>query len=76
MPGIAAGALLAFTLSLDDFVISFFTASTWSTTLPLYIHASMRTGTSPVIHALSTLIIVISIVLVMALSRLQRKEST
>ncbi|HTM23104.1 MAG TPA: ABC transporter permease [Kofleriaceae bacterium] len=74
-PGIAAGALLAFTLSLDDFVISFFTADTRSTTLPLFIQAALRTGISPEISALSTLIVVASAVLVLALARLQRKET-
>jgi len=54
---ILAGALLAFTLSLDDFVISFFTSGPGSATLPLAIYASVRRGLSPVIHALSTVLL-------------------
>lgn len=54
---ILAGALLAFTLSLDDFVISFFTSGPGSATLPLFIYASVRRGLSPVLHALSTVLL-------------------
>jgi spermidine/putrescine transport system permease protein len=57
MPGIVAGALMAFTLSIDDFVISFFVAGPESTTLPLYIYAMVKRGVSPEINALSTLMI-------------------
>ena len=52
LPGIVAGAMLAFTLSLDDFVISFFTAGPESVTLPLFIFAAVRRGVTPQIHAL------------------------
>jgi spermidine/putrescine transport system permease protein len=57
MPGIIAGALLAFTISLDDFVVSFFVSGPDSTTLPLLIYASVRRGVTPEIHALSTVIV-------------------
>lgn len=60
-PGIAAGAMLAFTLSLDDFVISFFTAGPKSVTLPIFIYASVRRGVTPEIHALSTLVMVCTV---------------
>jgi len=53
-PGIAAAALLAFTLSLDDFVITFFTAGPGSTTLPIYIYSSVKRGVTPEVHAVST----------------------
>ena len=59
-PGIVAGAMMAFTLSLDDFVISFFTAGPESQTLPLFIFAAVRRGVTPQIHALSTLIMLVS----------------
>lgn len=59
-PGIMAGSLLAFTLSLDDFVVSFFTAGAGSTTLPILIYSSVKRGITPEIHALSTLIIAAS----------------
>lgn len=72
MPGVVAGAMLAFTLSLDDFVISFFTAGPASTTLPIHIYASVRRGLSPEIHALSTLMMLATILLVLGIERLNR----
>jgi len=60
-PGVVAGALLAFTLSLDDFVVSFFTAGPGSTTLPILIYASVKRGITPDINALSTLIVLASV---------------
>jgi len=59
-PGVLAGALLAFSLSLDDFVITFFTAGPGSTTLPLYIFGSVKRGVTPEIHALSSILIAAS----------------
>src|SRR5688572_4514856 len=53
-PGILAGALLAFALSLDDFVVSFFMSGPGSTTLPIYIYSSVKRGISGEIHAVST----------------------
>jgi spermidine/putrescine transport system permease protein len=73
MPGIIAGAMLAFTLSLDDFVISFFTAGPESVTLPLYIYAAVRRGVNPQIHALSTLVVLVTVVLVFVMERFTRK---
>lgn len=68
-PGIMAGAMLAFTLSLDDFVISFFTSGPKSTTLPLLIYASVKRGVTPEIHALSTIIMILTIVCVILLQK-------
>ena len=65
MPGVVAGALISFTLSIDDFVISFFVAGPNATTLPLYIYAMVKRGISPEINALSTLMIVVEVVLVL-----------
>jgi spermidine/putrescine transport system permease protein len=73
MPGILAGALLAFTLSLDDFVITFFTAGVGSTTLPLRIYSMVKLGITPEINAVSTLLLAASMVLVLASLLLQRK---
>ncbi|GAB6909108.1 PotC3 [Desulfosarcina cetonica] len=75
-PGIIAGAMLAFTLSLDDFVISFFTAGPESQTLPLFIFAAVRRGVTPQIHALSTLIMLITVILVVLTERFTRKQET
>lgn len=58
MPGIIAGLLLAVTLSLEDFVITFFVAGPGSSTLPLHIFSMIRFGVSPTINALSVVIIV------------------
>jgi len=62
---IAAGAMLAFTLSLDDFVISFFTSGPGSATLPLFIYASVRRGVTPEVHALSTVILCVTLLAVL-----------
>jgi spermidine/putrescine transport system permease protein len=74
LPGIIASALLAFTLSFDDFVITFFVAGVGSTTLPLKIYSMVRLGVSPKINALSTLIVIFSILLITISDRLQRKR--
>ena len=71
MPGIVAGALMAFTLSIDDFIISFFVAGPNSTTLPLYIYAMVKRCISPEINALSTLLMLATIVLVVLAQILQ-----
>ena len=63
-PGIAAGGLLAFTLSIDDFVISFFVAGPGSTTLPIRIYSMIKFGSPPLINALSTLLLVVTFTLV------------
>jgi spermidine/putrescine transport system permease protein len=75
-PGILAGCLLAFVLSLDDFVITQFTAGVGDTTLPLRIYSLVKFGISPEINALSTLMILgtISLTVIAELVR-QRKEA-
>jgi spermidine/putrescine transport system permease protein len=62
-PGIAAGAMLAFTISLDDVVITFFTSGPGSTTLPLFIFGQLKVGVSPKINALSSIVLLLSLVL-------------
>jgi spermidine/putrescine transport system permease protein len=74
MPGIIGGALLAFTLSIDDFVITFFTAGPRSTTLPLHIYSMVKTGVTPEINAVSTLLLLASIGLVLVSLRFQRQS--
>jgi spermidine/putrescine transport system permease protein len=73
LPGILAGAMMAFTLSLDDFVISFFTAGPDSITLPLFIYAEVRRTVSPEIHALSTMTVLITVILIIGIERFTRK---
>ena len=57
-PGIIAAALLSFTMSIDDFVITFFVAGEGVTTLPLYIYSMIRNSSTPTVNALSTLILI------------------
>lgn len=73
LPGIIAAMMLAFTLSLDDFVVSFFTSGPGSTTLPILIYASVKRGVTPDINALSTLLIAASMVGTIAMAFLQRR---
>lgn len=72
-PGIVSGALLAFTLSLDDFVITFFMAGPNSTTLPVQVYSMIRVGVTPEINALSTLMFLGSTLLVIISLLIQRK---
>jgi spermidine/putrescine transport system permease protein len=73
-PGILAGAMLAFTLSLDDFVVSFFTNGPGATTLPIYIYSSVKRGITPEVNALSTLIVLASILGTISVTLLQRRN--
>jgi spermidine/putrescine transport system permease protein len=73
-PGIAAGALLAFTLSIDDFVISFFVAGPGSTTLPIRIYSMIKFGATPLINALSALLLLATFILVWASQHLTRDQ--
>jgi spermidine/putrescine transport system permease protein len=74
LPGVMAGAMLAFTLSLDDFVVSFFTSGPGSQTLPILIYGSARRGITPDINALSTLIIGLSALATVGVTLLQRRR--
>jgi spermidine/putrescine transport system permease protein len=71
-PGIVAGALLAFTLSLDEFVIAFFTAGPTTQTLPIAIYSMVRFGVTPEINALATMLLLVSVVAVIGAQRLTR----
>jgi spermidine/putrescine transport system permease protein len=72
MPGILGGALLAFTLSIDDFVITFFTSGPGSTTLPLRIYSMVKLGVTPEINALSSVMLLVSMGLVLLSFLLQK----
>jgi spermidine/putrescine transport system permease protein len=73
-PAIIAGALLAFTLSVDEFIIAFFTAGAGrgSTTLPMQIYAMIRFGVTPEINALATLVLGISVTTLALAQRLNK----
>jgi spermidine/putrescine transport system permease protein len=76
MPGIVAGALLAFTLSLDNFVITFFVTGPGGTTLPIEVFGRVRRAISPEINAISTLMLIASILFVLLSQIVQRRKST
>lgn len=73
MPGIIAGCLLAFVLSLDDFIITQFTAGVGDTTLPLWIYGSVKFGVKPTINALSTLMILVTVGTSLAAEAIRRR---
>lgn len=76
LPGILAGGLLAFTLSIDDYVITFFVSGPGTTTLPLRVASMMKTSRNlPVINALSTLMISVTFIAAALAFRLQRARS-
>ncbi|MEN9658447.1 MAG: hypothetical protein RL571_1912 [Pseudomonadota bacterium] len=69
MPGIIAGALMAFTLSIDDFVITFFTAGAGASTLPLQIYSMIRIAVTPEVNAISTLLMLLTLALILIASK-------
>jgi len=75
-PGVLSGGLLAFTLSLDDFVITFFTNGPGSTTLPIYVYGLLRRIITPEVNALSTVWILLVLVVLMISQYLQSREAT
>ena len=70
MPGVIAGALMAFTLSIDDFVITFFTAGAGTVTLPLQIYSMIKIAVTPEVNAVSTLLMLLTLVLIVVASKL------
>ena len=70
-PSVIAGALIAFTLSLDDFVITYFTAGPNSITLPVKINSMVRFSVTPEVNAASTVLIVITIIATVAAMKMQ-----
>ena len=75
MPAITAGALLAFTLSLDDFVITFFVVGPGFTTLPIYVYSMIKFGSPSLINALSTILLACTFIII-AISYSLSEEDT
>lgn len=73
-PAILAGALLAFTFSFDDFVLTFFVSGATSTTLPLKIFSMLRFGISPVVNAVATVMLVVTLTCIFAASFIVRRN--
>ena len=69
-PGVIAGGLVAFTLSLDEFVIAYFTSGT-SETFPIKVYSMVRFGVTPEINAASTVVVLVSLLLTLAAVRLR-----
>ncbi len=74
LPGVLAGALIAFTLSFDEFIIAFFTAGPTVITFPIRIYSMIRFGVTPVVNAVATLILALSVSAVLLALRLTRRE--
>lgn len=75
LPGVVSGAMLAFIVSLDDFVITFFVAGAGATTLPVYIFGLIRMGITPEVNAISALLLMVSIAFVVLSYRVGRRPS-
>ncbi len=75
LPGVVAGALLAFTLSLDDYLVTFFNNGVGTNTLPIFVYGLLRQRVSPEINAISTLMLLASMVLVGFVQLLQNRGS-
>lgn len=76
LPGIVASALLVFTLSIDDYVITSFVAGVGATTLPLHIYSMLKVGVTPEINAVSTLLLAVTVALIVAAQRLLQEKRT
>ena len=78
LPAVIAGALLAFTLSIDEFIIAYFTAGAGqdSTTLPMRIYSMIRFGVTPEINAMATIIMLVSFTMVLVSQKLDRSALT
>ncbi|MFV0342099.1 MAG: ABC transporter permease, partial [Anaerocolumna sp.] len=72
-PGVISGAFLAFTLSVDDIIISFFTTGPGSNTFPLKVMELTKTGVTPDVYALTTIILFITIGIVIFTQREKKK---
>jgi spermidine/putrescine transport system permease protein len=72
LPGVVAGALLVFTISIDDYVITSFVAGVGSTTLPLQIYSMLKVGVTPEVNAVSSLLLGATVVLILFAQRLQQ----
>ena len=73
LPGVIAAALVAFTLSVDEFVVAFFTAGT-TITFPIQVYSMIRFGGTPEINAIATVVVFVSFVLILASQRLTREQ--
>lgn len=76
LPGVISGELMAFTLSIDDFVITFFTAGINTQTLPLYIYSMIRISVTPEVNAASTLLMLLTLTLILLAAKFSMLKGT
>ncbi len=74
LPGIVAGALLAFTMSFDDYVITSFVSGSGSSTLPVVVYGMVRRGVEPSVNAISTLILLVTGVVIYLADRFRSNQ--
>ena len=74
LPGVIAGALVAFTLSIDEFVIAFFNSGPTSITFPIKVYSMIRFGVTPVINAVAAIVMVVSLLTIVIALRLTRPK--
>jgi spermidine/putrescine transport system permease protein len=74
-PGIVAGALVAFTLSFDEFIIAFFTSGPLGVTFPIRVYSRIRFGLTPVINAAATVLLLVSFTLILVAVRLNGRAA-
>ncbi len=72
LPAVIAGALMSFTLSIDDFVITFFTAGVGVSTLPLQIYSMIKIAVTPEVNAVSTLLMLLTLAMILLAARFDR----
>jgi spermidine/putrescine transport system permease protein len=75
LPGVVASALLVFTLSIDDYVVTSFVAGVGATTLPLHIYSMLKLGVTPEVNAVSSLLLAGTVVLIVVAHLLMRPET-
>jgi spermidine/putrescine transport system permease protein len=71
---VIAGALVAFTLSIDEFVIAFFNSGPTSATFPIRVYAMIRFGVTPVINAVAAIVMTLSLLTILIALRLTRPK--
>ena len=75
-PGIISAALLSFTISIDDYIITSFVAGPGSSTLPIYVYGMIKFGSTPIINALSTLLLIVTFITIFITQRLTKSLLT
>jgi spermidine/putrescine transport system permease protein len=76
MPAVVAGALMSFTLSIDDFVITFFTKGVGEPILPIQIYTMIKVAVTPEVNAISTLLMLLTLVMIIIAARLESNGSS